>query len=308
MTTFRLTTVRRLLPTLAVAATLLAAATPAQAAGVLDKVRDSSRLSLGYRADARPFSYGTEGLPPAGFSVALCQRIAEAVKTELKLPGLQLVWVPVTAADRFEQLRQGRIDIDCGTDTPTLERRALVDFSIPIFMAGVGAVMRADGDRRVRDILSGRAAAQPLWRGSPGDFGGAVTFAVVRGTTLEKELLQALAQRRVKVTATSVTSYAEGLLLVLNGQAAVLFGDRPVLLEAAQRGPGAGQLTVLERVFSRSTLALALPRGDTDWRLLVDRSLSRLYRSPDFGALFAASFGTLEAPMADFFKLVALPE
>jgi len=135
-----------------------------------------------------------------------------------------------------------------------------------------------------------------------------VTFAVLGGTTIEKELLQALAQRRVKVATQSVASYDEGLQRVLDGQATALFGDRPVLLEAAQRGPGAGRLTVLDRVFARSTLALALPRGDTDWRLLVDRSLSRLYRSPDFGALFATSFGTLDGPMADFYKLVALPE
>jgi polar amino acid transport system substrate-binding protein len=298
---------RALLATLSAALALCVA--PAQAAGVLDKLRETPKLNLGYRADARPFSHADSGAPPAGFSVALCQRIAAAVKAELKLPGLQVQWVPVTAADRFEMLRQGRIDIDCGTDTPTLERRAVVDFSIPIFMAGVGAVMRADGDRRVRDILSGRAAAgQPLWRGNPGEFGAAVTFAVLGGTTIEKELLQALAQRRVKVATQSVASYDEGLQRVLDGQATALFGDRPVLLEAAQRGPGAGRLTVLDRVFARSTLALALPRGDTDWRLLVDRSLSRLYRSPDFGALFATSFGTLDGPMADFYKLVALPE
>jgi polar amino acid transport system substrate-binding protein len=300
----------RWLATLCAGVALLTAAAPAVATGVLERLRDAPKLNLGYRVDARPFSYADAGgAPPAGFSVALCLRIAEAVKAELKLPGMQLEWVPVSAADRFEALRQGRIDIDCGTDTPTIERRAAVDFSIPIFLAGVGAVMRADGDRRVRDVLSGRTATtQPRWRGNPGEFGGAVSFAVLGGTTVEKELLQALAQRRVKVTARSVASYAEGLQLVLNGQATALFGDRPVLVDAAQRGPGAGQLTVLDRVFARTTVALALPRGDTDWRLLVDRSLSRLYRSPEFGALFAASFGTFEAPMADFYKLVALPE
>lgn len=299
---------RGLLATLAAALALLAAA-PAQAAGVLDKVRETGKLSLGYRADARPFSYAADGAPPAGFSVALCQRVAEAVKAELKLPSLQVEWVPVSAADRFETLRQGRIALNCGTDTPTLERRAAVDFSIPIFMAGVGAAMRADGDRRVRDILAGRTgAAQPVWRGNPGEFGASVTFAVVGGTTIEKELLQALAQRRIAVTTKSVAGYAEGVQMVLDRRATALFGDRPVLVDAAQRGPAAGQLTVLERVFSRSTLALALPRGDADWRLLVDRTLSRAYRSPDFGALYAANFGALEGPMADFFRLVALPE
>jgi ABC-type amino acid transport substrate-binding protein len=299
----------RWLATLCTGVVLLTAAVPALAVGVLERLRDAPKLNLGYRVDARPFSFAETGSPPAGFSVALCQRIAEAVKAELKLPGLQLEWVPVTAADRFDALRQGRIDIDCGTDTPTLERRASVDFSIPIFLAGVSAVMRVDGDRRVRDVLSGRAATtQPLWRGNPGELGGSVTFAVLQGTTIQKELMQALLQRRISVTPLLVPGYAEGLQAVLDRRAVALFGDRPVLLDGAQRGPGAGQLVVLERSFSRSPMALALPRGDTDWRLLVDRTLSRLYRSPDFASLYAASFGTLEAPMADFYRLVALGE
>ena len=76
--------------------------------------------------------------------VALCERVADTLKAELKLPNLQVDWVPVTAANRFELLQQGKIDASCGTDTPPLERRASVDFSIPIFMAGIGAVMRID--------------------------------------------------------------------------------------------------------------------------------------------------------------------
>jgi ABC-type amino acid transport substrate-binding protein len=301
---------RRLLALLSAAVALCATAAPAQAAGVLAQVRDSGKLSLGYRADERPFSFATTaGTAPGGFSVALCQRIAEAVKAELKLPALQVEWVPVTATDRFESVRQGRIQIDCGTDTPTLQRRALVDFSIPIAMAGIGAVMRADADWRVRDILSGRAAAaQPVWRGNPGDLGGSVTFAVIGGSTIEKELQQALAQRRIVVKTLPVASFAEGVQAVLDRRATVMFGERPVLADAALRGPGAGQLTVLDRRFSRTTLALALPLGDTELRLLVDRSLSRLYRSPDFGALYAASFGAMEAQMAEFYQLIALPE
>ena len=287
---------------------LCAAAVSAQAAGVLDRVRDSATVKLGYRADTRPFAYVDNGRP-AGFSVALCQRIAEALKTELKLPGLRVEWVPVTAANRFEALQQGRIDIDCGTDTPTLARRTQVDFSIPIFMAGVGALMRADGDRRVRDVLSGRqATAQPLWRGNPGEQGGSVTFAVVGGSTIEKDLLQALAQRRLSVNAVSVPGYAEGVQMVLDRRAAVLFGDRPVLIEAAQRGLAAGQLVVLERSFSRSAIALALPRGDDDLRLLVDRTLSRLYRSAEFAALYASHFGALDGPMMEFYRFQAIPE
>ena len=41
---------------------------------------------------------------------------------------------------------------------------------------------------------------------------------------------------------------------------------------------------MLDRSFTREPLALALRRGDDDFRLLVDRTLSRLFRSQEIGA------------------------
>lgn len=286
----------------------LCIAAPAIAAGALDRVRDSGKITLGYRSEARPFAFN-DGDKPAGFSVALCQRVADAVKTELKLPALQIEWVPVTAANRFEMLQQGKIDLSCGTDTPTLGRRGDVDFSIPIFFSGIGAAMRIDGDRRVREVLSGRSGPQqPLWRGNPGDIGEQVTVAVVGSTTVEKGVLDAMRQRRITATVQSVPDYAAGLKAVVNREAVALFGDRPVLLDMAQRGDAAGQVLVLERVFTREPLALAMARGDDALRLLVDRTLSRLYRSPEMATLYTTWFGTPGTEALTFFRAVALPD
>jgi polar amino acid transport system substrate-binding protein len=239
---------------------------------------------------------------------ALCQKVADAVKTELKLPALAVEFVPVTAANRFEALQQGRVDLSCGTDTPTLERRATIDFSIPIFAAGTGAVVRADADRRLRDALANRPEpAQPVWRGAPGLLTEKVVFAVVAGTTIEKALIDALKLRRIVVTVAPVADYAVGVQMVLERRAVALFGDRPVLLDAAKRGP-AGELLVIERAYTREPLALALRRGDDAFRLVVDRSLSRLFRSKDFAALYAGHFGTPDAATLEFFQSVALPD
>lgn len=288
----------------------LALAVPASlAATLLEKLRQSGTLSLGYRSDARPFAYTDAGGKPAGYSVALCQKVADAIKAEWKLPQLKVEFVPVTATTRFELLQQGKIDLSCGTDTPTLARRERVDFSIPIFLSGVGAVMRIDGDKRVREVLSGRAEpAKPLWRGNPGELAQKVTAAVVGGTSIEASLLEALRRRHVEINVAKVADYAAGVRMVLDGSAVALFGDRPVLLDAAQHGPGAGQLLVIERRFTREPFALALPRGDDDFRLLVDRTLSRLYRSKDIAALYTSSFGAPGVEAVQFFQTVALPE
>lgn len=281
----------------------------ALAAGTLDKARETGKLTFGYRTDTRPFAYTDDAGKPAGFSVALCNRIADAARAELNLPSLVVEFVPVTAANRFEALQQGRVDLVCGTATPTVERRATADFSIPIFMAGVGAVMRIDGDRRVRDVLAGRTPPQaPVWRGAPGDLGARVSFAVVGATTIERSLIDALRARRIEVTVVPVADYAAGIQQVLDRRVAALFGDRPVLADAARRGAANGQLAVIERSFTSEPLALAMRRGDDAFRLLVDRTLSRLYRSKDMLALYTSHFGAPEAGTLEFFQAVALPD
>jgi polar amino acid transport system substrate-binding protein len=301
--------VRRWLGTLGASLICLAAAMPALAAGALDRARDTGKLTFGYRADTRPFSYTDESGKAAGFSVALCQNIADTVKADLKLPALAVEFVPLTAANRFEALKQGQIDLLCGTSTPTLERRAMVDFSIPVFSAGVGAVVRTDLDRRLRDALANKPdPSQPVWRGAPGLLTEKVVFAVVGGTTIEKSLIDALKARRIEVTVASVADYASGLQMVADRRAAAFFGDRPVLLDAAKRGPAAGDLLVIDRVFTREPLALAMQRGDHEFRLTVDRSLSRLFRSPDIVPLYTRYFGAPNAGAMEFFRFIALPD
>ena len=288
-------------------ATLLLVVLPASAAGTLEKVKDSGKLTLGYRSDTRPFAF-SDGGKPAGFSVALCQKVADAVKAELKMPSLTVDFVPLTATDRFEAVQQGRVDLSCGTDTPTLERREMVDFSLPIFFAGTGALLRKDADRRLRDAMEGRPEpAQPVWRAAPGVFSSNVVFAAVGGTTIEKSLIDGLRTRRITVTVARVPDYAAGVQMVLDRRAAALFGDRPVLLDAAKRAP-ADELMVLDRLFTREPLALALRRGDDAFRLLVDRSLSRLFRSPEIGPLYTTYFGAPDPGVLQFFQSVALPD
>lgn len=296
---------RRIHSTL-IAALFAALALPGWAAGTLDKVRESGKLVLGYRADTRPFAF-SDGGKAAGYSVALCQKVADAVKAELKLPALAVEFVAVTAAERFDALQQGRIDLSCGTDTPTLQRRGSVDFSIPIFVSGIGAVVRSDSPQRLRDVLAGRGApVQPVWRGAPGDLAQSVVFGVIAGTTVEKSLIDALKARRIQVTVKPVADYAGGVQAVRDRQVAALFGDRPVLLEAAAQG-AAGELLVIERSFSREPIALAMRRDD-GLRLLVDRTLSRLYRAPDFATLYRQWFGEPTAGTLEFFQTVALPD
>jgi putrescine:ornithine antiporter len=293
----------------AVALVLLVLGFAASAHGqTLERVRDAGKLRIGYREDARPFSYRDESGRPAGYSIALCEKVAEAVKAQLGASALATEYVAVTSEDRFHAVAEGRIDLLCAEATATLARRREVSFSLPIFPSGIGAVLRADAPPRLRDVLEGRPAPyRPLWRASAQVLDRRVLSAI-SGTTAETWLHERKATLEVLAEIAPVDGYATGIQRVLSRQSDVFFGDRPILLDAVRRSPAAEDLRVLDRMFTYEPLALALPRGDEDFRLLVDRTLSGLYRADEIGSLYTTWFGEPDENALTFFRLSTLPE
>src|SRR6266436_10364398 len=124
-------------------------------AGVLDRVAQEKAIRIAYREDAPPFSFKDKIGEPAGFMVDLCRAVAKKLAEERNLAALNVVYVPVTAADRFEAITQQRADLLCEPTSATLSRRQLVDFSIPTFLDGASLMVRADGPKKL-DELAGQ--------------------------------------------------------------------------------------------------------------------------------------------------------
>jgi polar amino acid transport system substrate-binding protein len=291
------------------ALTLPFAAAPGLAAGTLDRIKGAGKITLGYRTDARPFSFGESGAP-AGYSIALCQKVADQVKADLGLSSLALQWTPVTLADRFSAVQQGKIDLLCGGDTVSLSRRKDVSFSIPIFASGIGVLLRADAPAALRVILAvGQPPDNPVWRGSPArTVLNSKTFSVVSGTTGPNWLAGRINAFQVDATVAPVESYDAGIKRVLDRSSDVLFGDRSILIEAADRSAAARDLVVLPRLFTYEPLALALARNDDDFRLTVDRALSGAFASKDFEDLYVKWFGEPSDLGLSYLQMGVFPE
>jgi len=278
-------------------------------AGTLGRIREARRIKFGYRVDARPFSYKSDTGQAAGYSVALCEKVAEAVKAALNAPSLAVEWVPVGLEDRFRAVQQGQIDLLCGADTISLQRRAAVSFSIPIFPGGIGALTRADAPVRLRNVLAGRGQTfRPSWRASAGQALESKAFTAVSGTTTEQWLTDQIRELQVIANVSSAASYDAGISRLLNRQSDVLFGERAILIDAARHHPAARDLAVVDRLFTYEPLAFAVVRGDEDFRLIVDRALSRFYRSADIARVYTSAFGEPDDNAITFFRWNALPE
>lgn len=281
--------------------------------GTMARIRSTGTITLGYREDARPFSFVDASGTPAGYSIALCQRIVDAAKRDLNLPALKVKWVPVRADnasdDRFTMIETGQVDLLCGADSVTVGRRAKVDFSIPIFPGGIGALLRTDAPARLQDVLAGRGQPfQPVWRASATQVLQTRDFSVVAGTSSQAWLSQRMKDLDVIAGVAPVRTYGDGIMRLIDRRSDVLFGERAILLDAAKRHADGRDLRVVDRQFTYEPVALAMARDSGDFRLLVDRALSRLYRSAAIGPLYTAAFGEPDAETLTFYRWNALPE
>lgn len=283
-------------------------APPAAVSGAtLDRVRDAGKIRIGYRADVRPFSFRNDAGVAEGYAVTLCQKVADAVKAGPGLGTLRVEWVPVPADKRVTAVQQGDVDLFCGPDAITLAARRDVAFSIPVFPGGVGALVRADTPTRLRDVLSGRAtSSSPLWRAHATQVLQAGAFSVIAGTATEQWLAGRMKDLEVRATVAPVSAIEAGVLAVRTGRADAFFAERSLLLDAAARS--AGDLAVIDRLFTYTPLAMVFRRGDDDFRLLVDRVLSQVYASSEIGSLYTKWFGQPDDSTLTFFRWNALPE
>src|ERR1043165_912653 len=96
----------------------LAVGGEAAVAGTLERVRDSGVFRIGYRADARPYSYRNDRGQAAGFIVDLCLEVAKALG-----PNVRAEFVEVAPNQRFEAVRDGQADILCDPSSVTMARR-----------------------------------------------------------------------------------------------------------------------------------------------------------------------------------------
>jgi len=248
-------------------AALLALASQTASAGTLDRIRDTGVFRIGYRADARPYSFQDRNGQPSGYIVDLCVEVASALGSNVRP---QYVLVP--ADRRFEAVRDGTIDILCDPSSATLPRREIVDFSLPTFIEGAGVISWIG--KPVRDFE---------------DLGGK-RIGVLGGTTSEATLRKALGELKLTATIVLAPDHRAGLDLLTGDKVDAYFADRGIIAAMLREGGRPG-FQISNQYFSYETYALALPRDDGAFRLLVDRTLARLYRTGKIDAILQKTFG-----------------
>ena len=261
-------------------------------AAMLDQIAKDKSIRIAYRDDAPPFSYKGKGGQPAGFMIDLCGAVVKKLAEQLKLPTLNIVYVPVSAVDRFDTIAQGKADLLCEPTTQTLSRREQVDFSIPTFVDGAGLMIRTDGPHNLKSLAGKK-------------------IGVLAGTTTEQELRNSLKGAGITADVMPANTHQEGLAMLDEGKVSAYFADRAILLFLAQQSAAPRKLLLADNYLTIEPYALALPHGDENFRLAVDRGLSHIYRSGEIAQIFAQTFGSKAKPseiVQTLYLISALPD
>lgn len=259
----------------------------------LTKIRDAREIVLGYRESTVPFSFTGNDKQPTGYSVDICMALATSIREQLKLPGLPVRWVAVTAESRFQAVAQGRIDLECGATTMTFARFDQVDFSAPIFVETGSVLVRADSTiRRIADL-------------------GGKRIAVGAGTTAGEALRAKLKADLISAEIVVVKNAAEALEALDAGKVDGYANDRILLVGSVVQGRDAKKYVITEDDYSFEPYGLALRRNDTTFRVAVNRGLAQLYRGPGMVDIYKRWFGAFGPPgtlLQAMFYLNTLPD
>ena len=265
----------------AVSASLATAASP-----TLDRIRDTGTVRLAYREDSVPFSY-VDNNRPVGYTIDICSRLVDSIKTALKRPDLKVQYVPVTAVTRMDVVASGKADLECGSTNNSPERRQKVAFTVPHYITKGRMLVKASSPIQQWEDLNGK------------------TVVATRGST-NAELARKLNETGMTMNVVDANDLRSAFAMLADGRANAFAGDDILLsgMRATSKNPA--DYRVAGKTQLVSSYAIMLSKQDPEFKKLIDQSMTRLIVDGEVPKLYKKWFQqpippngvNLEVPMS----------
>ncbi|MBL8588358.1 MAG: amino acid ABC transporter substrate-binding protein, partial [Methylobacteriaceae bacterium] len=239
----------------------------AASADTLDQVRQRGALACGVSTGLFGFSERKADGSWSGFDVDMCRAIAAAVLGDAS----KATFTPLSAAERFEALRQGRIDVLTRNTTWTLQREAQLGlvFAGVNFHDGQGFMARREANVASALELGGRKVC--VQAGTSG-------VAVARDFFVENAMQVEL--RTLPDAPATLAAFAAGECEAMTTDNSGLFAERLKL-------PKPSDATILPDIISKEPLGPVTRADDMRWHMIVKWVTFALINAEELGVTAA---------------------
>jgi len=240
--------------------------------GTLKKIKDSGSITIGHRDASLPFSYYDDKQQPIGYAMDLCAKIVDAVKAELKMPGIKTNYQLVTSANRIPLMANGTIDLECGSTTNNVARQEQVWFTMTHFVTANRWVAKKSAKLKSLQDLKGK------------------TIVSTAGTTNIKQITEINAAQNLGMNIISANGHPEAFQMVETGRAVAFVMDDILLagLVAQSRSPKDYEISSI--ALSVEPYGIMLRKDDKAFKELADKALSQVYKSGQVNAIYSKWF------------------
>jgi len=248
---------------LTLAACSVGGRTTAAATGTWERVKAAGILRVGIKSDTPPFGAVDGKGNYSGFDVDIAQAVAHQLGID------QVVFVPVTSANRVEKLLGGEVDVLAASMTITRTREKSVDFSIPYFQDG-------------QSLLVPAASAITSYLDL-----GAKRVGAVEGST-------SVANMRQVAPEATVVGFADFPALMdalRTGKVDAITSDWFILRGLQLREKSADSVRLAGGRFSTEPYGLAVAENQSDFRDAVSGAIQELWENGGWQTIHDTWFG-----------------
>jgi glutamate/aspartate transport system substrate-binding protein len=266
--------------------------------GTLKNIKETGAITLSFRDSSVPFSYLDDAQKPIGFSLDLCNLVVAKLKAKLDLPNLKVVYQAVNSSNRIPLVKNGTVDIECGSTANTIPRQQEVAYSVIFYAPQFKWIALKSSGLKTTDDLKGK------------------TVAVTQGTNTAQFVAKLNTEKNLGMKILQGKDHAESFLLVDTGRASAFMEDDILLAGLKATASAPDNFAFLSDDFPSDPYGVMMAKGDPGIKQVVDDALTEAMKSGLYDKLYTKWFESpippkninLKFPQSDKLKaLVKVP-
>ena len=206
------------------------------ASGIIGKAASQKKLVIGVKADQPGLGLQT-GSTYSGFDIEIAKIVAKGLGVDPS--GIQ--WKTTVSANREPFIQQGQVDLVVATYTINDDRKKVVNFGGPYYVAGQDLLVPTNSTITGPDSLAGKKVCS------------------VTGSTPAKRIQTDYKQAKLQ----QFDSYSKCVTALAGGQVDAVTTDDIILAGYAAQPQYAGKFKVVGKPFSEEPYGIGLKKNDT---------------------------------------------